>query len=87
MALVTDMSGECSAGVTPHTVWKPQMDASPNLVTIDEKAGPGEAAARPMTPSTPPVVVSALRRVGAYRSGGPAGSIFAGSFLGGALRA
>ena len=33
MALVTLMRGECRAGVTPQTVWYPQMLASPNLVT------------------------------------------------------
>ena len=38
MALVTDISGECSAGVTPHTVWYPQMEARPNLVNSDENA-------------------------------------------------
>lgn len=35
MAFVTDMSGECNAGVTPQTVWYPQMLASPNFVSIE----------------------------------------------------
>ncbi|TNN71364.1 hypothetical protein EYF80_018442 [Liparis tanakae] len=34
MALVTDMSGECRAGLTPHTVWYPTMPARPKVVTI-----------------------------------------------------
>jgi hypothetical protein len=47
MALVTDMRGECRAGETPHTVWYPQMEASPNFETIEEKAGEGDTAPRP----------------------------------------
>ena len=46
MALVTDMSGECSAGVTPHTVWYPTMPARPNVVTIWVKAALGATMPR-----------------------------------------
>lgn len=47
MALVTDMSGECRAGVTPHTVWYPTMPARPKVVTIWVKAALGAARPRP----------------------------------------
>lgn len=40
MALVTDIRGECSAGDTPHTVWYPQMLASPNLVSMPLNVAP-----------------------------------------------
>ena len=33
-ALVTLMSGECSAGVTPHTTLYPTMPASVNVVSM-----------------------------------------------------
>ena len=29
------MSGECKAGVTPHTAWYPQIEARPNLVSME----------------------------------------------------
>lgn len=82
MALVTLMRGLCRAGVTPQTVWYPQMLASPNLVTVELKTAPGEAAPRAMMAPNPPVVTRALFRVGLYRSTGPTGSAFF-SFLGG----
>lgn len=41
MALVTLMRGECRAGVTPQTVWYPQMLASPNLVTCRSTSSVG----------------------------------------------
>lgn len=47
MALVTDMSGECRAGVTPHTVWYPTMPARPKVVTIWVKAALGADRPRP----------------------------------------
>lgn len=45
--MVTDMSGECRAGVTPHTVWYPTMPARPKVVTIWLKAALGAARPRP----------------------------------------
>mmetsp|Transcript_8951 Transcript_8951/g.22147 ORF Transcript_8951/g.22147 Transcript_8951/m.22147 type:complete len:211 (+) Transcript_8951:1955-2587(+) len=79
-ALVTDMSGECSAGVTPHTVWYPQMEASPNLVSMEENAGLGAAAPTASRPPRAPAVTYALRRVAGSRSMGasvfsPTGSL------------
>jgi hypothetical protein len=53
MALVTDMSGEWRAGVTPHTVWYPTMPARPNVVIIVVKAGFGEAIPKPSNPPKP----------------------------------
>ena len=44
MALVTLMRGECRAGVTPQTVWYPQMLASPNLVTCRSTSSVGLVA-------------------------------------------
>jgi hypothetical protein len=35
MAFVTLMRGECSDAVTPQTVWYPQIDARPKLVSIE----------------------------------------------------
>lgn len=46
MALVTDISGECKAGVTPHTVWYPTIPAKPNVVNIEVNAGFGAAIPR-----------------------------------------
>lgn len=46
MALVTDMRGECRAGVTPHTVWYPTIPAKPKVVTIWVKAAFGEMMPR-----------------------------------------
>ncbi len=43
-ALVTDMSGECSAGATPPTTWKPTMQASTKVVTRPSCAALGLAA-------------------------------------------
>ena len=63
MALVTLMRGECSAGVTPHTVWYPQMDASPNLATMLLNALPGEAAPSASRPASPAAVPVAAERV------------------------
>lgn len=51
--MVTDMSGECRAGVTPHTVWYPTMPARPNVVTIWVKAAFGAATPRPNKVATP----------------------------------
>lgn len=48
MALVTDMSGECRAGVTPQTVWYPTMPARPKVVTIWVKAALGADKPRPI---------------------------------------
>lgn len=53
MALVTDMSGECRAGVTPHTVWYPTMPARPKVVTIWVKAALGADRPRPNRVATP----------------------------------
>lgn len=83
MALVTLIRGLCRAGVTPQTVWYPQMLASPNLVTVELKTAPGEAAPRAMMAPRPPVVTRALLRVGLYRSTGPAGAAFSSFFGGG----
>ena len=47
MALVTDIRGECRAGVTPQTVWYPTMPARPKVVTIWVKAALGAARPRP----------------------------------------
>lgn len=47
MALVTDIRGECKAGVTPHTVWYPTIPAKPKVVTIWVKAAFGEMRPRP----------------------------------------
>ena len=63
MALVTLMSGECSAGVTPHTVWYPQMDARPNLATMLLNVLPGEAAPSASSPASPAAVPVAAERV------------------------
>lgn len=41
------MSGECRAGVTPHTVWYPTMPARPKVVTIWVKAALGAERPRP----------------------------------------
>lgn len=46
MALVTDMRGECRAGVTPHTVWYPTIPPKPKVVTIWVKAALGEMMPR-----------------------------------------
>lgn len=46
MALVTDIKGECNAGVTPHTVWYPTIPDKLSVVSIDVKAGFGEATPR-----------------------------------------
>ena len=83
IALVTDIKGLCRAGVTPHTVWYPTTLASPNLVTMELKMGPGEPAPNAMTAPKPPVVTRALFRVGLYRSTGPTGTSFFFSCLGG----
>jgi hypothetical protein len=53
MALVTDMSGEWRAGVTPHTVWYPTMPARPKVVIIVVKAGFGETIPNPNNPPKP----------------------------------
>lgn len=53
MALVTDMSGECRAGVTPHTVWYPTMPARPKVVTIWVKAALGAHRPRPSSVAEP----------------------------------
>jgi len=53
MALVTDMSGECKAGVTPHTVWYPTMPARPKVVTIWVKAALGADRPRPSRVAIP----------------------------------
>jgi hypothetical protein len=63
MALVTDIRGLCNAGTTPHTVWYPATLERPNLVTMDEKAAPGEAMPSAMRPARPPVAVNALLMV------------------------
>lgn len=51
--MVTDMRGECRAGVTPHTVWYPTMPASPKVVTICVKAALGAARPRPSRTAAP----------------------------------
>lgn len=53
MALVTDMRGECRAGVTPHTVWYPTIPAKPKVVTIWVKAALGEMMPRARQVETP----------------------------------
>ncbi len=53
MALVTDMRGECRAGVTPHTVWYPTIPAKPKVVTIWVKAALGEMMPRARQVDTP----------------------------------
>lgn len=53
MALVTDMRGECRAGVTPHTVWYPTMPDKPKVVTIWVKAALGEMMPRARQVDTP----------------------------------
>lgn len=53
IALVTDMSGECRAGVTPHTVWYPTIPERPNVVTICVKASLGATVPRPNIPAKP----------------------------------
>lgn len=49
IAFVTDIRGECRAGVTPHTTLYPITPASENVVTIVAKAGFGETKPRPIT--------------------------------------
>ena len=49
IALVTDIKGECRAGVTPHTTLYPITPASENVVTIVAKAGFGDTKPRPIT--------------------------------------
>jgi len=46
MALVTDMSGECSAGRTPLTAWKPASPASEKVVSMALSLGSDESPAR-----------------------------------------
>ena len=46
MAFVTDMRGECRAGVTPQTVWYPTIPDRPKVVIIEVNAGPGEPTPR-----------------------------------------
>ncbi len=43
--------------------WYPQIEASPNLVSIPEKAAPGETAPMARAAAAAPVVVSALESV------------------------
>lgn len=74
MALVTDINGECSAGTTPHTVWYPQIEASPNFVNMALNTGLGEAYPNANTELKAPEVVSALLSVCGYLSGGPTGT-------------
>ena len=52
IALVTDMRGECRAGVTPHTTLYPITPARENVVTIVAKAGFGDTKPRPITPES-----------------------------------
>lgn len=51
--MVTDMRGECRAGVTPHTVWYPTMPARPKVVTIWVKAAFGADRPRLSKVATP----------------------------------
>lgn len=53
MAFVTDMRGECRAGVTPHTVWYPTIPARPKVVTIWVNAALGEIMPRARQVETP----------------------------------
>jgi hypothetical protein len=53
IALVTDISGEWRAGVTPQTVWYPTMPARPKVVTIWEKAKLGATRPKPSIPVRP----------------------------------
>ena len=49
IALVTDMRGECRAGVTPHTTLYPITPARENVVIMEANAGFGDMRPRPMT--------------------------------------
>jgi len=88
MALVTDMSGECSAGGTPSTAWKPARPASEKVVSIAASFGSGERpAARRQPPRTERRVASRayLRHSGggasaaasSFCAGGGAGATYA----------
>ena len=56
MALVTDIRGECSAGVTPHTTLYPITPAKENVVTMVAKPGLGEMTPRPRREPKPAVM-------------------------------
>lgn len=47
IAFVTDMRGECKAGVTPHTVWYPTSPDKPNVVNIVVNAWFGDKTPKP----------------------------------------
>ena len=83
MALVTDMSGECSAGLTLHTDWKPASVARPHLVTMDAEAGPGPSIDRPTMEPRPAVVSAELRTASPHGSDGAAPCAAAAAGLGG----
>lgn len=51
IAFVTDISGLCSAGETPHTLKYPALLASPNLVSIELNAALGDATPMAMMPA------------------------------------
>lgn len=53
MAFVTDMRGEWSAGVTPHTVWYPTIPDKPNTVSMEVNSAFGETIPRPTILPTP----------------------------------
>ena len=54
-ALVTDIRGECKAGVTPHTTLYPMTPAREKVVTIWLKARFGDAIPRPINETNPAI--------------------------------
>src|ERR1700760_3344268 len=60
MALVTLMSGECSAGVTPHTTRYPIKPANPVVKTLDMNKGVVYFPRATIPPITPERAVTSL---------------------------
>ena len=63
MALVTDMSGVCKAGLTDHTLWYPVITAKEKVVTIPKKTGSGHKTPRPIMELNPMAPIAALLKV------------------------
>ncbi len=80
IALVTLISGVCSAGVTFHTTCQPTMHASANTVRCDRNAG-GATSPRPMNAKTPRIenAIAATPLFG-FAVITPAGTFAAASF-------
>ena len=82
IALVTDMRGECRAGVTPHTTLYPITPARENVVTIVAKAGFGDTKPRPITLES--TAVNNRRKITMryiYQINRSASSIYVGSIV------